>query len=330
MSNVSVNEVTPTSPLPTLLTAPAIAPSGHELRQLVSSPDTLCDLETFAHALTVRDIIFECEGDGPLAQHPGFPGAVRQAIGSELIATASREALAGLPCPWSPACGLQVFFNGEQGTKVGETAPPWIIRSESVDASTVRITLRLFGLGLLWTNNLADACHRAIERGIYIGGMGPVCDSVLIRSIEGVWTGLRDEPELADTAIVAFVTPLAWNDDQYDVPFDEHFFHGLLYRVIDIARWHGMQIEEAETHLKSLAAGCSVREEGLSEMKWNRSISQQRSASIAMQGKTGLMRIALPKDGRKSLSRLLTIGALLNSGGMTAFGQGRYNLFFLD
>ena len=93
---------------PVCLCPHPIAPSGVDLVEIINHPANQCRLKDLTHALTIRDISFECEGDGPIAQHPGFPGAVRQVIGSELIKTASREALAGLPCPWNPACGLHV------------------------------------------------------------------------------------------------------------------------------------------------------------------------------------------------------------------------------
>nr|WP_321458180.1 CRISPR system precrRNA processing endoribonuclease RAMP protein Cas6 [uncultured Cohaesibacter sp.] len=330
MTKISVRDFDAPNQYPTFLSAPAIAPTGGELQQLIKAPDSQGTLDTFLQSLTVRDIIFECEGDGPLAQHPGFPGAVRQAIGSQLMKTASREALAGLPCPWSPACGFQIFVNSFQSSNQegqSQLTSPWSLRCETADATSVRITLRLFGLGLLWGSELADACHRAVESGIYIGGMGPVCDSVIIRSVENVWTGLECEDAETNRAMVSFVTPFHCDDQQSDLSVGELFMRGLLRRASDIAIWHGVRVDHCLDELKSLIEACEINEAGLNELKWNRAVSQKRSASIAMKGYTGLMQIRLPEEGRSEIIQLLRLGELLHSGDMLAFGQGRYELY---
>ena len=312
------------------LSAPVVAPSGVELQRLVTSPESECGLEDFASALTIRDVIFECEGDGSMAQHPGFPGAVRQVIGSELMKTASREALGGVPCAWGPACGLHVFFNGQRGSKDLDIPPPWVVRSETTGANSLRITLRLFGLGLLWSSELSEACHRAIERGISLTGVGQVCQSVLIRSVEAVWTGLQDEPANNSQALVSFQTPLRINSCESNILAGKNFFAGLAKRSANIARWHGIQLVEDRAMLEAFAEAAQIDEVGLGEIEWNRSVSQQGGANIAMKGQMGLLQIRLPAEGRRSLIRLLQIGELLHAGGKIAFGQGRYELYLIN
>ncbi len=336
-----VNKISPKgfdapSPFPTVLTAPAIAPTGTELQQLTRQAAIGCSFANLMQSITIRDIILECEGDGPLAQHPAFPGAVRQAIGSQLMQTASREALAGLPCPWSPACGFQVFFNGTQGTsnrdskQSGEDlTPPWVLRGETSDASSVRITLRLFGLGLLWSSDLADACHRAVEQGIFIGGTGPVCEGVLIRSMEAVWSGFEDVLANSERAMVHFKTPFHCDETDDAPSFGEQFMQSLVDRARELARWHGLTLADDLAALRDAVAGCRFDESGLNSLQWNRAVSQRRSASIAMKGQTGLLQILLPEEGRQQIIQLLRMGELLHTGPKLAFGQGRFELFLV-
>nr|WP_319516028.1 hypothetical protein [uncultured Cohaesibacter sp.] len=332
MNKISPDAYSTASQNPTFLFAPAIAPTGNDLHQLMRDPASVCSFEQFLTSLTVRDITFECEGDGPLAQHPGFPGAVRQAIGSQLMKTASREALAGLPCPWGPACGFQVFFNLPQdktGDRASRITPPWILRTETADATSVRITMRLFGLGLLWASEISDACHRAIEEGIYIGGLGPVCDSVLIRSVENVWTGLDDEQKDAERAMLSFVTPFHYEAGDTEQSIADQFLAGLIDRAVEVARWHGVSPDSDVTEIKQALSDCQFDDAGLAEVKWNRAVSQQRSASIAMQGQTGLLQLRLPDQNRLKIIQLLRLGELLHCGSMLAFGQGRFKLYLI-
>ena len=332
MNKISPDAYATAAQNPTFLFAPAIAPTGNDLQHLIHDTESNCSFEQLVRSLTVRDIIFECEGDGPLAQHPGFPGAVRQAIGSQLMKTASREALAGLPCPWGPACGFQVFFNMPQdkgGDTTKQITTPWILRTETADATSVRITMRLFGLGLLWGSEIADACHRAIEDGIYIGGLGPVCDSVLIRSVETIWTGLDDEQKDAERAMVTFVTPFHYDTQSAEQSAAEQFLAGLIDRAAEVARWHGLSPDRDLAQLKDALSGCAFDEAGLADLKWNRAVSQKRSASIAMQGQTGLLQLRLPEEHRLEIIQLLRLGELLHSGSMLAFGQGRYKLYLI-
>ncbi|WP_321449100.1 hypothetical protein [uncultured Cohaesibacter sp.] len=332
MNKISPDAYSTASQNPTFLFAPAIAPTGSDLHHLMEDPASVCSFEQFLTSLTVRDITFECEGDGPLAQHPGFPGAVRQAIGSQLMKTASREALAGLPCPWGPACGFQVFFNMPQdknGDMANRITHPWILRTETADATSVRITMRLFGLGLLWASEISDACHRAIEEGIYIGGLGPVCDSVLIRSVENVWTGLDDDQKDAERAMISFVTPFHDDASNREQSITDQFLAGLVDRAAAVARWHGVSPEGDVTKIKQTLLDCQCDDAGLTDVKWNRTVSQQRSAAIAMQGRTGLLQLRLPDQNRLEILQLLHLGELLHCGSMLAFGQGRYKLYLI-
>ena len=333
MKTFSATDHASVTQAPTFLFAPAIAPTGVDLKHLLQEAENGASFERFLQSLTIRDIIFECEGDGPLAQHPGFPGAVRQAIGSQLMKTASREALAGLPCPWSPACGFQVFFNAPKETVQSATklpTTPWVLRCETADATSVRITLRLFGLGVLWCSEIADACHRAIEQGIYIGGLGPVCDSVIIRSVEKVWPDLGNASEAPNRAMISFISPyLCSQDDQDTRSVGQQFLDSMIDRASDVARWHGLDIEEALFELRDAIAQCECEEAGLTELKWNRAVSQHRSASVAMKGKTGLLQLGLADKESNALIQLLRIGELLHAGSMIAFGQGRYEVFLL-
>ena len=332
MNKISAHDMDCATLSPTFLFAPAIAPTGNDLLHLLARPESDCGFDHFLQSLTIRDITFECEGDGPQAQHPGFPGAVRQAIGSQLMKTASREALAGLPCPWGPASGFQVFFNMPQD-KSEETssdrALPWVVRSETADATSVRITLRLFGLGLLWGSEISDACHRAIEQGVYIGGLGPVCDSVIIRSVENVWTGQDKEQALSERAMVSFVTPFHCDASQPELSPGEQFLQALISRAADVARWHGLEPGQDLQEVEEAIKACKIDEAGLTELKWHRSVSQKRSASIAMNGQTGLLQIHLPQEKRAEVIQLLRLGELLHAGPMLAFGQGRYDLYLI-
>ncbi len=315
----------------THLTPTPIAPSGVELDYLLAHPQGTCDLESLASAINIQDLCFECEGDGQLAQHPALPAAVRQVIGSELMTTASREALAGLPCPWGPACGLHVFFNGQTREKKLRMAPPWLLRTESTGANSMRITLRLFGLGQLWSSNLSEAAHRALERGINLAGVEAACQGVLIRSVERLWTNLETPPPSANHALVHFLTPFRWDEPSEgpvnDQTVGHRFLTDLITRAEDVARWHGLSLELDRATLEDVIAACEMNEDALDVSEWNRAISQSGMARIPMRGHTGLLQVRLGSKPSADLLRLLQIGALLHCGQDLAFGLGRYDLF---
>lgn len=311
----------------THLSSPPIAPSGVELDHILANPQSRCDLETLAAAISIQDLIFECEGDGQLAHHPAFPAAVRQVIGSELMTTASREALAGMPCPWGPACGLHVFFNGQKKGQANSFAPPWVLRSETTGANSIRITLRLYGQGQLWSSELSEATHRALERGINLAGIEPACQSVLIRSVERVWTGLQDPAADCNAALIALATPFHPGSGIDHQTVGKGFLFSLLERAEAVARWHGLDLELDHPALAATIDRCDVNETALELTEWNRAISQTGMARIPMEGQTGLLQLQFGPTPDTSLVRLLQIGSLLHSGDDLAFGLGRYDLF---
>ncbi|TLP45611.1 hypothetical protein FDK21_12770 [Cohaesibacter sp. CAU 1516] len=319
----------------THLTPPAIAPSGVELTHLLAHPQGQCDLEGLAAAISMQDLAFECEGDGQLAQHPAFPAAVRQVIGSELMSTASREALAGLPCPWGPACGLHVFFNGQSNKQMAGLACPWLVRTDSTGANSMRVTLRLFGLGQLWCNSLGEAAHRALERGINLAGVKSACQGVLIRSVDRLWSPLQDPVPTANRALVHFTTPFhgaASTEELMDSPSDQatvgsQFLSSLLSRAEDIARWHGLSLAVDRQTLDDAFASVQMTMDALDVSEWNRAISQSGTARIPMRGHTGLLQLQLGPAQDPALLRLLQIGSQLHCGQDLAFGLGRYELF---
>lgn len=328
----------------THLAPPAIAPTGVELDHILAHPQGQCDLESLAAAISIQDLSFECEGDGQLALHPAFPAAVRQVIGSELMATASREALAGLPCPWAPACGLHVFFNGQRTNRCGKSAmphlaAPWLLRTESTGANSMRVTLRLYGLGQLWCNTLSEAAHRALERGINLASVEPACQGVLIRSVERQWTSLQEPNPMAHQALVHFTTPFydGEQQDQNDQcapdvgPASQsvgaRFLECLLTRAEDVARWHGLSLALDRPSVQEAILACETNEDALDVSEWNRAISQTGKARIPMRGHTGLLQVKLGANSNGDLLRLLQIGSQLHCGQDLAFGLGRYELF---
>nr|WP_321445405.1 hypothetical protein [uncultured Cohaesibacter sp.] len=317
----------------THLTPSPIAPSGVELDHLLAHPQSACDLESLAAAINIQDLSFECEGDGQLAQHPALPAAVRQVIGSELMTTASREALAGLPCPWGPACGLHVFFNRQTREQKMGMAPPWLLRTECTGANSMRITLRLFGLGQLWASNLGEAAHRALERGINLAGVEAACQGVLIRSVERLWTDLGTPPPYANHALVHFTTPFRGDESSEealnDMTVGRRFLTDLITRADEVARWHGLSLELDRASLEGAIAACEINEEALEVSEWNRAISQRGMARIPMRGHAGLLQLRFGASPSLDLLRLLQIGALLHCGQDLAFGLGCYDLFLM-
>ena len=336
LSSRAIQDLSPTNPSLLKVLSPAIGPTGVELNSFASAPSISGGLSDLAHSLLVRDIQFECEGEGTMAQLPAFPAAVRQVIGTELMKTASREALAGLPCPWSPACGLHVFFNGQvTGEASGDASrlmlpPPWVLRTESTGINSMRITIRLFGLGLLWTGELAEAGHRAIEQGICIGTLGSVCQGVLHRSIEDIWTGIPDEAEGADRALLSFNTPYmsASGPTQPHKP-EAGFLEAMLVRSRAIAHWHGMKLDSDDKELQEALRQTATDGRGLGQVDWKRSLSQKGGQSVVMSGYMGLLQFRLGDSFRDPLIQLLHIGSLLHGGDQVAFGMGRYDLILM-
>ena len=177
---------------------------------------------------------------------------------------------------------------------------------------------------------MAEACHRAIEKGIAIGEGKPTCRGVLLRSVEDVYTGLQNIPTTASRALVSFVTPLGQSQKKEDsLSPGNCFLHDLTARIETIARWHGVSLE-GEDKLDQVIGQTELEEKGLGLVEWNRRVSQQGGAAIAMKGQMGLLQILPEAASDADLLWMLHIGSLLHVGSHLAFGQGRYDLHLVE
>jgi len=127
-----------------------------DLAARLAAPSRVLALADLAAEWASARISLRVAGAGALAGDMELGRRLRGALGRELMAAASNEALAGRPCPWQPPCALDVLFR-EQGRMRGMAlAKPWVLRLDRRGAD-LEIAVLLFGYAMDWSAAVAQA-----------------------------------------------------------------------------------------------------------------------------------------------------------------------------
>jgi hypothetical protein len=169
---------------------------------------------------------------------------VRGGIGTVLLESASDAAVAGLTCPWTPPCALDVFFR-EQGRFGAHGIPKPYVLSADRRGQDLVVTMTLFGIAVDWAAVMTHALvgtlrsridWHALRDDIFVPRV--VLADVSVQHYQGLRAQARRE-----RAEVEFLTPMnAERDDPVGRPAT--LFARLARRIEGLALWHDVQIDE--------------------------------------------------------------------------------------
>ncbi|HLO77909.1 MAG TPA: hypothetical protein VK196_15755, partial [Magnetospirillum sp.] len=137
----------------------------NDLRRRLAEPVRRIDLEMATREWHHARIEVRCAGWADLADDPRTPARLRGALGRQLAEAASPEARAERPCPWQPACALDVLF-GNHGKVAGglEIPKPYVVAARR-DGGDLLAEVTLFGFAA----DLAEVAAEALVRGLRVG-----------------------------------------------------------------------------------------------------------------------------------------------------------------
>ena len=108
-----------------------------DLPSQLAAPSRILPLEALVETWMTARIAVRITGCGVLVHDLPLLRRIRGALGQELLATASPQAVAGQPCPWRPPCALDVLFR-EQGRAGNMGIPkPFVLATDRRDRKSV-------------------------------------------------------------------------------------------------------------------------------------------------------------------------------------------------
>lgn len=271
--------------------------------------------------------LIRCCGARSLADDPKSMGKLRGAWGEQLKATASDEAIAGEPCPWTPPCALDVFFRPQARLTPALEVPKPYVLALLPDGGDLLVRLTIFGFATDWTEAAVEALVRACRTSRHNGRVLEVVD-------RRYWSEDAVAVTQTPTALVlAFETPLDIRDRRRigveKVPPEERgrfkldkFVATLGNRVSGLARWQDAEADGDFRALKSHAAGLDVHELSRVPDRWTR-FSRRQEQWIPMAGRRA---VVLVEGDLAPLMPLLAIGETCHAGSHASLGLGRYRM----
>ena len=263
-------------------------------------------------------------GSGVLATDWRFLGKLRGALGEVLRRSASDDAIAGRPCPWSHPCGLDVLFRC-QGHMTGalEIPKPLLISADAVGGDLI-VRIQLVGFASDWLEEALAAMVLAVrERLRPLRGREIVDRSVHV--FEAIET-----PRPADEVILRFVTPLeiAFRNGAPAHPRDaiRSLILSMGNRVSGMARWQDAEIEADWKGIAEDAIGLDVSVLGETSDDWRR-YSRRQQRWIPMKGDRPVL---LLRGNLDRIAPLLALAQTVHAGRHASLGMGRFDLLSPD
>lgn len=298
---------------------------GHgAIGAFLRAPAEAVDLAGLCARFYARRIRLRLDGMAPAASDRALAGRVRGALGDVLARTASPEAAAGRPCPWTPPSAFEALFRKQGRMTPGTDFPsPWVIAVQP-RRGDLEVMLTLFGSAAEWGPAAAEALVEACGRidwkaaaGVFVPPM-----RVLDRRVDRLAAG---EPALGSAVDLEFQSPLVVSSrDPVAEPASAFTSFGL--RLEGLARWHGLTL--APVDWRALADRLSMAAWTWSDpevVSWQRG-SRQQDRWIGMRGVLGRLHVEADRATMHQIAPLLRLGVLSHVGADVAFGCGRYRI----
>lgn len=293
-----------------------------ELAERLANPVHRLTFEQLAADWFAARVSVRIEGCAALAHNLDLLRRVRGGIGQILLESASPEAIAGFPCPWSPPCALDVFFR-EQGRVGAHGIPkPYVLAAEP-RGPDLAISMTLFGFASDWSAAAAHALVATVRHRIDWRGLRPDLFlprlrlvEVAVRAIEGLRT-----PPPRDPVEVQFLTPMnAEGDDPLERPAT--ILARLARRAQGMAQWHDAAVAADWPVLARRWDALPYDTAFLRQRRVGRRSGQQRLRYETDAVEGTLRIIEVPSE----LRALLAIGREVHVGKGASEGYGRFLL----
>ncbi|WP_321337191.1 hypothetical protein [Breoghania sp.] len=300
------------------------------LEAMLASPDAAVDLDEFARQLFIQRVRLRLSGAAEAAADPALPGRIRGAFGEALKHTASAEAIAGTPCPWSPPCAFDALFRNKGRMTPGTDYPnPWVIGVDPEGRDLI-VTLSVFGLACEWLpaamELFTDAVRNRLVWPTARSGNSPshhpnrgrglrsrmenIAPPALVDRQVETQQGLepQNDPGLAlnnsfnprnlgrSLAFLDFISPVTVSGrDLLGEP--EAIFAAAGLRLEGIARWHGLSLKGAVNWqaMRGAVEALDFAWHDAFPLTWNRR-SNRQSRTIRMRGVVGGLTIRMPEE----------------------------------
>ena len=307
--------------------------SGSGLRRrLLAAENNGMTPEELAAAWFCQRVEARLPGLAALADAPDLLPRVRGALGARLKESASAQAVAGEPCPWRPACALDVFFGSRPRVKAGrhmvELPAPWVLTADAAEDGALIIGLHVFGFACDWVQVLMEALAAALARrirwaqvreGFAPPGRARVEDMRLLTLGTPVPEWQRGEAP--EAVIIAMLTGLdAQTADVLERP--ESFFSRLAVRINGLARWHDCTLRTDWAGLAEAWRGLEYSFPHAGQLRLQRRRSSRQGRGYPAEGRQVMMRVAGP--GVAALLPFLAMGETAHAGRKAALGMGRF------
>jgi hypothetical protein len=288
----------------------------------LASPTRRLNFEELAETWLAGRISVRIEGYAALAHDLDLLRRVRGGIGQIFIESASPEAIAGRPCPWSPPCALDALFR-EQGRLGAHGIPkPYVLGAEPRGRDLV-VSMTLFGFAIDWSAAAAHALVATLQHRIDWHALRPQIFlprprlvGVTMHAVEGLRL-----PDERDTVEIQFLTPMnAEGDDPLERPAT--IIARLARRIQGLALWYDAAID---VDWKGLSAAWETLAYDTGFLRHHRvqrrsGRQMRRYETDAIEGVLRLMEIP------PMLRALLTIGREIHVGKGASEGFGRFLL----
>lgn len=261
-----------------------------------------------------------CRGAAAWGADAQAAGKLRGTWGGQLKASASREAVAGEPCPWQPACAFDVFFRTQGWMTPGLEIPKPYALALLRDGQDLIVRLTLFGFASDWTEEATDALVRACRA---VPGRLEVID-------RRYWSEeALAEAAASESLVLAFETPLEIRHKEgarADAAGSSFTLKSLVAtlanRVSGLARWQDAALVTDFRALTEQAVVLPVQVLDHLPDRWRR-FSRRQGQWIPMGGRR---LVVLIEGDLAPLMPLLAIGETCHAGSHASLGLGRYTM----
>ncbi len=309
------------------------------LHARLSGPAADTDIEGLLARWFQTDILFSLPDRPGILKDPAVPDHMRGALGQALLETASEEAQAGHPCPWSPPCALEILWGDMPPVRPGVPVPkPFALALEpGPEAGRVTLRLSLFGFASDQAEAVAEALTRILRAGVAPRPGPPTPWRPLDRKIVTL-----DPPDLltipreAKGIALCFETPFIARGLEPPTGGSgpsltaTKLLTGLSRRAEGFARWHDLDLWIDGDRLASIAAGLTVDLSTMTPIRWQRPTTRGQKKPLWRDGLCGVLRLSGPGDLlQESLlgaMPLLVLGQRIGAGSHVNQGAGRYQL----
>lgn len=306
-------------------TACASLLSGLALRSFLAAPHPGVGIDVIARQWRWTTISLLLEGSFNGLEGHDVARRMRGALWPVLKRHASREAIAGQPCPRQPLSMLDLLWNDHgKITRARNIPHPFVTHAhieQDSQASRAVFQLVLFGIAGCLADRVAPLLLEAFAYGV-----GQDENRQSWRIVDQRISSQREVATRVDAridqALVILKSPITLKRDGRPANDWNGLLSGLVDRIEGLALWHGLRLDCDFAILKDNARAVAIHDGGTVTTNWARRSTRHRQ-EIPMQDHRGHLVLEGPLD---RLVPYLLIGETTQVGHDTRHGHGWYDV----